>query len=330
MEENKEKNKKDPAPVLHTAPSPHLSNTSFTSRWMMVDVLIGLAPVLIVSFIYFKHYALLQLTICVATCMITEEILSQLQGKGTTVTDCSAAVTGIILGLSLPWSAPWYVGVIGSVFAISLGKVVFGGLGFNLFNPAMVGRAFIMLSFAKSMGANAYAHSGQALKFLTEATPLSLAKAGGETLPSTMDLFLGNQNGSLGEISALACLIGGLYLCVRRSASWEIPVGVIGSVAVLATIASAMGLSTMGVEQHLTSGALFFGAFYIATDPVTSPITPKGKFLFGIGIGCLTLLLRLFSSYPEGVMFAVLIMNSLVPIINKYTIPRPLGLMKKA
>jgi len=309
---------------------------------MMVDVLIGLAPVLAVAIFVFRWYAVVQVGLSVLTCLAAESLFARMRRKPPPIADYSAAVTGVILGLSLPWSAPWYVAVIASVVAIGLGKVVFGGLGYNIFNPAMVGRAFVMLSFAREMGASAYVAAESHLAVVTQATPLSVAKKfaadlvagkltpgdlGGE-LESAREIWplLGGQvNGSLGETGALAVLAGGVYLCVRRVASWEIPAGVLLASFSLAGLAGWACLTPFTPLDHLTSGALLFGALFIATDPVTSPLTPKGKFLFGLGIGLLVMVIRLFSGYPEGVMFAILIMNATVPLVNRWTIPRPLG-----
>ncbi len=316
---------KEPAPVLHVAPSPHLSNIALSTRWMMYDVLIGLAPVIIMSVVFFGWRAIVQIGLCVISCMVTEAVFTALRKKTVTIDDGAAGVTGVILALSLPWSAPWYVPVFGSVIGVGLGKVVFGGLGFNIFNPAMVGRAFVMLSFPMYCGAAAYIDTESAMQLVTQATPLAAAKAQAASSPALMALFFGSHNGSLGETSTLACLLGGIYLCARRSASWEIPAGMLGTVLVLGALVQMMGLSTLTVLHQLCSGAVFLGAFFIATDPVTSPITPIGKFIFGVGVGFFTIIIRIFSGYPEGVMFAVLLMNAAVPLINQWTIPRPLG-----
>lgn len=314
-----------PAWPLHVAPAPHLTDSALTTRRMMADVLIGLAPVVAVAVWVFSWHAVLQIGIAVASCLVFEVALLRMRGRAAASADLSATVTGVILGLSLPWSAPWYVAVIASFFAIGLGKVVFGGLGHNIFNPAMVGRAFVMIAFPAALGASAFVDPGSALRVLTEATPLTLAKQAGQGTP-WWPLFLGTVNGSLGETSALACLLGGLYLCIRRSASWEIPAGMIGSVALLAGIGQLLApASPMTVMHHLLAGSLLFGAFFIATDPVSSPLTPRGKLIYGAGIGVLVYVLRMFSGYPEGVMFAVLLMNAAAPMINRWTIPLPLG-----
>jgi len=314
-----------PGHRIYVAPSPHIINTGLTARRMMLDVLIALAPVLIASGIVFQIYALRQVTICVASCVIAELVFTALRRKPASVGDLSAVVTGVILALSLPGTAPWYVGVIAGVVAIGIGKIVFGGLGQNMFNPAMVGRAFVMIAFAKMLGATAYVDPASAVQAVTQATPMQVFKQEGVVTP-LLSLFLGNTNGSLGETSALACLLGGLYLCIRRTASWEIPLGVILSVGAIGLAQDALnGGNGWSALHHLLGGALLFGAFFIATDPASSPLTPKGKFIFGLGIGLLVMLMRTFSSYPEGVMFAVLLMNSVVPMINRWTIPRPVG-----
>ncbi len=307
------------------APSPHLGERGAGTRAMMADVLIALAPVFAASLWVFGWYALKQVGTCVLACLGAEYLFhTLLRKKPFSLDDLSAAVTGAVLALSLPWSAPWYVAVIGSFAAVGFGKVIFGGLGMNIFNPAMVGRAFVMISFSVAMGAGAYvAAAGPPI--LTEATPLSAAKMQALS-PALWPLFLGNVNGSLGETSALACLAGGAYLCLRRTASWEIPLSMILSAALFGGLGQAAGVHReITLLHHLLGGALLFGAFFIATDPVTSPLTRWGKVLFGGGIGFFVVLIRLFSGYPEGVMFAVLLMNAFVPLLNRWTAPLPLG-----
>ena len=367
------------APAIHVSPSPHVYDTRLTTRRMMIDVLIGLAPVVVVSLIVFRGYAALHVALCVGTCLAAELGFTALRRRPITLGDCSAAVTGLILALSLPALAPWYVSVIGSLAAVGIGKILFGGLGQNIFNPAMVGRAFVMLCFAGMMGASGYVVPDEVIDkatkrvlkdsphlspeqarkeairrvawadAVTEPTPMTAAKelakrrqaeAGGKARPAATKprpaeeaklfelrrLFLGNTNGSLGETSALACLIGGLFLLIRRTASWQIPAGVLLAVIVIAGLGQILDpgapLTTL---HHLLGGALLFGAFFIATDLVTSPLTPKGKFIFGLGVGVLVMLIRKLSNYPEGVMFAVLVMNAVVPLINRWTVPRPVG-----
>jgi len=311
-------------PVIHVAPSPHLSAKGVTTQQIMLDVLIALAPLVLTSIIVFKWYAVKQLAICLVCCLGAETVFVKMRNRTATLDDYSAAITAVILALSLPSTAPWYVGAIASVVAIGIGKIIFGGLGMNIFNPAMVGRAFVMIAFASMMGASAYEYSGGSIDILTQATPMDAFKQGG-VVPTLSALFWGMTNGSLGETSAFACILGGIYLCIRRTASWEIPAGVLLAVLVWGGITDLMTGSQWTVIHHIFGGALLFGAFFIATDPVTSPLTPRGKFIFGLGVGAFIMLLRVFSGYPEGVMFAVLLMNALTPLINRWTIPRPLG-----
>jgi len=292
---------------------------------MMRDVLIALVPAVGTALYFFRWYALKQLVICVLVCLGAEALFNRMRNRPLSLGDLSAAVTGLILGLSLPATAPWYVGAIGAGVAIGIGKIVFGGLGMNIFNPAMVGRAFVMIAFAGSMAASGYLDAGSGIDALSQATPLSAFKQFGASVPLS-SLLWGSTNGSLGETSAVACLLGGLYLCLRRVAAWQIPAAVLATVAVIGAVNNLVDLhSPWTVLHHLLGGALFFGAFFIATDPVTSPVTVAGKWIFGVGIGAVVMLLRLFSGYPEGVMFAVLLMNALTPLINRWMIPRPFG-----
>jgi len=312
------------APVIHVAPSPHLTEQGLSTQKIMLDVLIALAPLVLTAVIIFKWYAIKQLAICLVCCLGAETLFIKMRNKIVTLNDYSAAITAVILALSLPATAPWYVAAIASFVAIGIGKVIFGGLGMNIFNPAMVGRAFVMIAFASLLGASGYEYSGSSVDVLSQATPMDAFKQGG-VVATLSSLFWGLTNGSLGETSAFACLIGGIYLCIRRTASWEIPAGVLLSVVVCGGLADLLTNSQWTVFHHIFGGALLFGAFFIATDPVTSPLTSRGKFIFGVGVGAFVMLLRIFSGYPEGVMFAVLLMNALTPLINRWTIPRPLG-----
>ncbi len=312
-------------PSINVAPAPHIASSSLTTRKMMRDVMIALVPVLLVSLYVFRGYLLFQLSVCITGCVAAEIIFNAMRSRRAQIGDFSAVVTGVILALSLPGTAPWYVGVIGSFAAIGLGKVVFGGLGQNIFNPAMVGRAFVMIAFPKLLAAGGYVLATSTVDAVTQATPLTLAKEGAIGTP-LLDLFIGTTNGSVGETSAIACIIGGLYLCLRRTASWQIPAGVILGAALLGGINDIFGpVYPWNTAHHLMGGALLFGAFFIATDPVSSPVTSKGKWIFGIGLGVLVMIMRLGSRLPEGVMFSVLLMNAVVPLINRWTIPRPVG-----
>ena len=315
----------DITPTIHVAPSPHVSNMTMTTRGMMLDVLIALVPVVAAAMWFFGLLAAKQLLICVLTSLAAEALFTRMRQRPFSLMDLSAVVTGLILGLSLPATAPWYVGCIGAVVAVGIGKIVFGGLGMNIFNPAMVGRAFVMIAFAGSMAASGYVLPGESVDVLSQATPLTAFKQSGVVAPLS-SLMWGSVNGSLGETSMLACLLGGIYLCFRRAASWEIPVGVLLSVLCIAGVVNLSNLGAAWTVLHeLASGSLLFGAFYIATDPVTSPLTSRGKWIYGVGIGAIIMLLRLFSGYPEGVMFAVLLMNAVTPLINRWNIPRPFG-----
>lgn len=333
-----------PSVAVEIAPSPHLSDTGFTTRRMMTDVIIAMVPAVAMAVYVFHWYAIVQIGLCVVACMVSEAAFNRLSGKSSSLGDFSAVLTGLILGLSLPWNSPWYVPVIGSAAAIGLGKAVFGGLGCNIFNPAMVGRAFVMLSFARHMGASGYVVQKAVadLDVVTQATPLALAKqfaadlAAGRVTAGELSLqveqaekiwalLIGYVNGSLGETSAIAILIGGIYLLARRVITWEIPAAMLVVSFFFVEVGHWVGLTPISPLHHMISGSLLFGAFFIATDPVTSPITGKGRFLYGMGIGLLVVIIRLFSSYPEGVMFAVLVMNAAVPLLNRWTIPQPLG-----
>jgi electron transport complex protein RnfD len=313
------------APLIHVASSPHLRSTDMSTRGMMRDVLIALAPLVAMAVFVFHWYAVKQLAICIVSCLVAEILFMKMRKQPANLKDYSAAVTGVILALSLPGTAPWYIGFIASFIAIGIGKVIFGGLGMNIFNPAMVGRAFVTIAFAGALGASGYQDPGSIVDAITQATPLNAFKQAG-IVTSLSDLFWGVTNGSLGETSAVACLVGGLYLCIRQTASWEIPAGILLTVTLLAGIQNLVNLQAeWTVLHHIFGGSLLFGAFFIATDPVSSPLTPRGKFIFGIGVGAFVLLLRIFSGYPEGVMFAVLLMNAVTPLINSWTIPRQFG-----
>ena len=331
MTEEKQNPQVEPkaSPVLNVAPGPHLQDTSLTTRWMMLDVLIAMIPMVALSCYFFDMWALRQCIICVGSCMAAESIFTLMRNRPLKSASLLAGiVTGLILAMSLPAAAPDYIGVIGSFVAIGIGKIIFGGLGYNLFNPAMVGRAFVMLAFSKSMGGAAYAVKpavAKSVDVLTQATPMTSESA------TLWELLLGTTNGSLGEVSALACILGGLYLCLRRTAAWQIPAGVLLAVAVIAGGVNLANMSSSwGVLHQLLGGALLFGAFFIATDPVTSPVTGKGKFIFGLGVGALVMMIRVLSNYPEGVMFAVLLMNALTPLINRWCVPKPFGGGNKA
>jgi len=316
-----------PAEMLGVAPGPHIFAAGRSTRRVMVDVLIALIPVVAMAFYVFGWRAGMQIGICVASCVFFEWLFQRIRRRPQTVGDCTAAVTGLILALSIPWTAPWYVGFIGSGAAIIIGKLLFGGLGSNIFNPAMVGRAFLQACFTSEM--TAYTLNGRlppgAVDAVTKATPMGAGKFEGIAYP-LRDLALGTVNGSLGETSAIACVLGGLYLILRGAAAWRIPVGVLMAAAAVAGVHQAVHPeAALTTAHHMLGGAMLFGAFFIATDPVTSPLSKRGRWIFGAGVGVLVMLIRLFANVPEGVMYAVLVMNMTVPLIDRWTVPRPVG-----
>ena len=244
--------------------------------------------------------------------------------KEVQIYDCSAILTGMLLGMNLPSSLPWYMVVIGSLIAIGIGKMSFGGLGNNLFNPALVGRVFLLISFPAAMTTwpiPAPLTFDGSVDALTAATPLSdLANF------AEMDLFLGNSGGSLGETSAVALLLGLIYLLATRTITWHIPVSIIATVLVFTGIMHGVNPEEYASPLlHITSGGILLGSIFMATDYVTSPMTKAGQLIFGVGIGIITVVIRLFGSYPEGVSFAILIMNAVVPLINRYIRPKRFG-----
>ena len=313
------------APAIHVAPSPHILDTGAVTKRVMLDVIISLIPVIAVSVFLFRLYAVKQILLCTVSCLAAEFIFVKMRGKSITINDFSAAVTGIILAFSLPPAAPWYATVIGALAAIGLGKVLFGGVGMNIFNPAMVGRAFVIMAFTQQLGASAYENLSGVADAVSGATPLTALKYDGIHTALT-NMILGNTAGSLGETSVIACVLGGIYLIYRKAASWEIPVSILITMFLISAIVDTAGShSGVFLYHHLFGGATMFGAFFIATDPVTSPLTFKGKVYFGIGIGFLTLIMRMYSGYPECFMFAVLLMNAVTPLINRFSIPSPVG-----
>ncbi len=312
-------------PVIDVSSSPHMLDSKAGTRRTMIDVIIALIPVMAASVYLFRLYAVKQIVICTFSSLLAEVIFIRMRGKSITINDFSAAVTGIIVALSLPPSMPWFVGAIAGIAAIGLGKAIYGGLGMNIFNPAMVGRAFVIIAFTGILGADAYMNLSGVADAVSGATPLTALKYSGvHTALSSM--LWGNTPGSLGETSAVACVIGGIFLIARKAASWEIPVSVIAAIAIIAGIVDLIGgHSGLYFYHYIFGGATMFGAFFIATDPVTSPLTFKGKVCFGAGVGFLTMIMRMYSGYPESFMFAILLMNAITPLINRWFIPKPFG-----
>jgi Na+-translocating ferredoxin:NAD+ oxidoreductase subunit D len=320
--------------ALYLSSSPHIRASQTTPK-VMRDVIIALLPACAVSVYLFGIPALTVLVIATLGCMAAEAICQRLAGKPQSLGDASAAITGILLALTLPPQSPWWIPLIGAVVAIGVAKHAYGGLGYNPFNPALVARVVLLISFPVQMttwSTPAPLFSG--IDAVTAATPLdqmqtSLMLTG--TLPEGLeaplgDYFLGNMAGSLGEMSALALLLGAAYLFVRRILTWHIPAAFLGSVVLLSgTFWLIDPLRYPSPLFHLLTGGVILGAFYMATDMVTSPVTTKGMILFGLGCGFLTVIIRLFGGYPEGVAFAILLMNAVTPLIDRFTRPHPFG-----
>ncbi len=323
--------------------SPHISER-LSTRSVMIDVIIGLSPAMAAAGYYFRIRALILICTCVISSVATEWLCNVIRKKPNSLGDFSAVVTGIILALSLPPRLPVWTAVVGSVFSIAIGKMVFGGLGANIFNPAMVGRTFLTASFGVLMtswtvpatvdGTMPAIAPENIVHAKTQATPLAWSKLAiknelGADIYSEEQFkatFTGEVGGSLGETSVIALLIGGLYLLIRRTINFHIPLAVLASAFVFATIAYWKD-SYAYVQPffHLCSGGLLLCAFFIATDPVTAPLTRRGMWIFGIGVGTITMLIRIVGEYPEGVMFSILLMNAVTPLIDRLCKRVPMG-----
>ncbi len=305
---------------LTVASSPHIRGNFRTNRIMM-DVVIALLPALGVGIWKFGPQALVSVLASVAAAVATEYLYSLVMKKRNTVVDCSAVVTGLLLALTLPATVPVWQIVIGNVFAILFVKVLCGGLGQNIFNPALAGRAFMMILWPASL-----------TRFFVDgvsgATPLHHMVMPAIPEESLLDMFIGNVSGCIGEVSALALLVGGAYLVYRKVISVRIPLSYLGSVAVLTLIFFRAGNPVEWMLYHLFGGGLMLGAIFMATDYVTSPVTRKGQILYGIGCGVLTVFFRYYGIYPEGVTYAILLMNGCVWIIDRYTPARRFGVKK--
>ena len=308
---------------LIVSSSPHI-RTPRDTRAIMLDVLIALAPALIAAVIFFGLRALLVTAISVASCVLFEYLYRLVMKKPCTIGDLSAVITGVLLAFCMPATAPWWLPIIGALFAIVLVKQLFGGLGKNFLNPALAGRAFLLTSYAVLMTSWTPA-SFQKVDAATFATPLASLHSGVLASDSIGAMFFGNIGGCLGEVSALALLLGGGWLVYRKVISLRIPLSFIGTVAVLTLIFSRGNDHVAWMLQNLLSGGLLLGAIFMATDYCTSPVTPVGQLIYGVGCGLLTVLIRYFGGYPEGVSYAILIMNIPVWMIDKCTAPRRFG-----
>ncbi len=314
---------------LVVSSSPHLK-TPETTRSIMIDVMIGLFPVALAAVFIFGYRALVTMLIGMLAAMVTEAIILK---KKDIFGDGSAAVTGLLLAMTLPSNPPWWLVVIGSVVAITIGKHVYGGIGNNIFNPALVGRAVLAVSWAAHMAGPIWPMPRPFAPFadvITGASPLAMAPAEVVNIPLS-NLFFGNIEGCLGETSALALIIGGLWLFYRGHINWRIPGGYLG-VVFLMGVAFGEGIyenALMTGIFHILAGGVLLGALFMATDMVTSPVTGKGQLIFGIGCGVITMLIRLYGNFPEGVTFAILLMNAFTPIIDRLTAPKKFGEVKQ-
>ena len=314
---------------------PHLHGKESTRR-IMLDVIIALIPSLIVSCIVFGMMPLVVTLISVAACVAVEWFIQKFLLKGEcTLGNLSAVVTGILLAFNLPSNIPWWIIVIGAVVAIGVAKMTFGGLGHNPFNPALVGRVFLLIAYPVQMTSFAQPVGGEYVDAFAGATPLAALKAQAIEVGDVnlLNMFAGVMPGSMGEIAAAALLVGGLYMLWRRVITWHIPVAVLGSMAAFAFI---VALAQGGGEAlyalpafHLLAGGAMLGAIFMATYYVTSPMTPKGMIIYGVVIGVITMVIRMWGAYPEGMSFAILLMNAVTPLINKYVKPRRFGVTSK-
>ena len=317
---------------LLVSASPHIHSPE-TTTGVMGDVLISLLPALVMAVVWFGSRALVLTAVCIGTAVLAEWLSRRVMKRTNTLGDLSAVVTGLILALNLPASLPLWMAAIGSVVAIVVVKQMFGGIGQNFVNPAMTARIILMVSFPTAMARwTAPLVSAWSADAVTTATPMaSLAASSGGNLsadlPSLWQMLVGYHGGSMGEVCALALLVGGVYLIIRRVISPIIPTAYIGTVAVWMLLAGHGDLRFVAYE--LLGGGLLLGAFFMATDYATSPITAKGKWIFGIGCGIITSVIRLYGSLPEGVSFSIILMNILVPHIERLTLPRAFGAEKE-
>lgn len=318
---------------LKVSSSPHIRSAS-TTRQIMADVIIALCPALAISIFVFGLRALSLVLTSVVGCVFFEWLYETLAHKSITVGDCSAAVTGILLAFCLPVTTPLWVVLLGDMFAIIIVKQLFGGIGKNFVNPALVARAFLLASFAGIVSATPKIRTSlpvftTPVDFATSATPLFQMKSGALPGVSLFQDALGMVEGCIGEISALALLAGGIYLVYRKVISPKIPLIYLGTVAILTFLFPQAGDRVTWMLYQLLSGGLMLGAIFMATDYTTSPITPKGKVIYAVGCGLITVFIRYFGTYPEGVSYAILIMNIFVNIIEKFTMPKRFGAPKK-
>ncbi len=324
--------------LLTVSPSPHTFGGDNVKK-LMYGVILALLPALAVSVYFFGIGALVVTAVSIISCIGFEYLIQKfLMKTEPTISDGSAAVTGLLLAFNLPSNLPVWIIIIGALVSIGVGKMSFGGLGNNPFNPALVGRVFMLISFPVQMTSwpEPVAARTQYTDAVTGATPLDVMKEGiadgvpvsqlmGE-VPGYLDLFIGRMGGCIGEISAAALILGGIYLLVRKIISWHIPVSIIATIAVFTGILwGANPEANADPVFHILTGGILLGAIFMATDYATSPMTAKGMWIYGVGIGIITVTIRVWGAYPEGMSFAILIMNAFVPVINKYVKPKRFG-----
>ncbi len=320
-------------PKLDLSTSPHVHSGDTVSS-KMTGVLIALIPAYIAALYFFGLGALIISITAIGSCVLFEYLIQRFLLKGSlSILDGSAALTGILLAFNLPSNLPVWIVIVGSFVAIGVAKMSFGGLGNNPFNPALVARVFLLISFPAQMTSwpKPMPWNPAYLDAVTAATPLAILKGQFSEVPDTLNLFLGNMGGSLGEVSALALLLGLAYLLIRKIITWHIPISILLTVFVFTGILHIANPDAfIGTPVfHLLTGGLMLGAIFMATDYVTSPMTKPGMLIFGIGIGIITVVIRVFGSYPEGMSFAILILNGFTPLINKYIKPKRFGKVKR-
>ncbi len=322
---------------VYLSSSPHIASPVDTAQ-IMRQVIFALLPACAVAVYMFGLPALVTLVLCTVGCIAFEAGCQKLMHRPVAIADGSAALTGILLAMNLPPSSPWWLSLLGAFVAIVIAKQIYGGLGYNPFNPALVARVVLLISFPVQMTTwTAPAPIGSGLDAVTTATPLGRAKEAvmlhgalpADLASGFLGSFLGDIGGCLGEVSAFALLLGGLYLLWKRVISWHIPVSFLGTVVVLSSLFWLVNPQRYPDPLfHLVTGGLMLGAFFMATDMVTSPVTTRGMLVFGAGCGLLTVLIRLFGGYPEGVSFAILLMNAATPLIDRYIKPKKFGLVQ--
>ncbi len=317
-----------PLALLTVAPSPHIKS-GVTTASIMLDVIIAMLPACLWSIYLFGWRAAVLLAVSVASAVLFEWAGAKLLHRKNTVGDLSAVVTGMLIAMNLPSAVPFWLPVVGAFVAIILVKQLFGGIGKNFLNPALAARVFLFLSWSDKMSTFPAIHSHDTT---ASATPLASLAENGSTGVSLSDLFFGLHGGCIGEVSALLILLGGIYLIFRKVITWHIPVSYLATVAVVSFVFPKGGgfFDVNFMLTQLLTGGLMLGAVFMATDYVTSPVTARGRLIFGVGCGLVTLLFRYFSSYPEGVSFSILVMNALVWYIDRFTRPRIFGQTKKA